>query len=747
MRRLLACAALAILALAPDLHAQGSAAGQDLQTSERVRLRVGPGSQYAVIAVIPAGAPLQFLQSSGNWARVRYTDASGRMREGWVGAALLSSPQVPAPAIPEAVQLLVQVVAPRVQLRAAPDAAAPAVANVETGTELEAVARQGDWYRVRRADGSEAWVLNADTPTGPVLAVNPLPAERRFAYERAGEDGARRPQAAEIEPRLPVFDPSQVSAPSPFDARESLPVRDRWRLASSLGLLTYRLSDPYNPNPLKGDVPVLQDVLGPGWFFNLTAISDTVVESRRLPTAVGPQSTRSTGDNSVFGRGRQSTFTETAILSLSLIKGDTTFRPPDYEFRFVPVANVNRTKLHEVRGINISPQSGYDRDDSFVGVQELFVEKHLRDVSARYDFDSARVGIQPFTADFRGFLFIDQPFGARLFGTRDNNQWQYNLGAFRRLEKNTNSGLNDIGRKMRDDYVYVANLYRQDFLVPGFTLQGVALHNRNSEGNNGQFYNDNGFLERPAIFGTGRPHNYKVTYLGLNGDGHIGRWNLTASVYRAFGNDERAMISGSSERIGAWFAAAEVSRDFDWVRLRASALVASGDNDPFDGKAKGFDAVQENPLFAGADTSYWIRQAIPLIGGGGTALTIRNGILPSLRTSREHGQSNFVNPGLRFAGVGADFDLAPQLRLITNLNRLYFDDMAVLAVLRNQRFRYSEIGTDASIAIQFRPLFTQNVVFNASFATLQPGKALKELYGNALDSRQYSALFNLVLTY
>jgi hypothetical protein len=39
------------------------------------------------------------------------------------------------------------------------------------------------------------------------------------------------------------------------------------------------------------------------------------------------------------------------------------------------------------------------------------------------------------------------------------------------------------------------------------------------------------------------------------------------------------------------------------------------------------------------------------------------------------------------------------------------------------------------------------VVLNASFATLLPGKALKELYGDALDRRQYSALFNLVLTY
>jgi len=746
--RFFLAAALVFTGLIPaPVQAQVSSAGISLQTTERVRLRAGPGSQYAVIGVVPAGEALQVLVRAGEWLRVRYTDGAKRVREGWVSAALLHPPQAAKPAVPDAVRLLVQVLAPRAQLRAAPAPAAPVVASAETGVEFEADARLGDWFRVRRADGSHAWILNVDTPSGPALAVNPLPPGRQTAHTGANEEDARRPQGSALESRLPVFDPSQVSPPAPYDARESLPLRDRWRLARSLGLLRYRLSDPYHPNPLKGDLPVLEDKLGPGWFFNLTAISDTLLESRRLPTPVGPQSTLSPGANSVLGRGRQNLFAETAIVSLALIKGNTTFQPPDWEFRFVPVLNLNRAEIQEARGLNVNPRSGYDRNDRFAGVQELFVDKHLRDVSPRYDFDSLRFGIQPFTADFRGFLFNDQPFGLRLFGTRDNNQWQYNIAAFRRLEKDTNSGLSDIGRRMRADDIYVANLYRQDFPVPGFTLQGLALHNRNREGSRGQFFNRNDFLERPAIFGSGSAHNYRVTYLGLNGDGHFGRWNLSASLSGAFGRDERGMISGREERIGAWFAAAELSRDFDWIRLRASGLYASGDRDPFDARSGGYDAVLENPLFAGADTSYWIRQSIPLIGGGGTALSIRNGVLASLRSSREHGQSNFVNPGLRLAGIGADIDLSPELRLIANINRLYFDRVAVLAVLRNQRLSGSEIGTDMSVGIQYRPLFIQNVVLNASFATLLPGKALKELYGDAVEARQYSALVNLLLTY
>lgn len=683
------------------------------------------------------------------------------------------SRHAPAFASPDAAtagRFLLQVEVAVVQIYDMPDSAGLVVGRLEQGVEVEAEVKAGEWYRIKRASGEPGWVFNATTASGTAMAVRPFPADRRIGYEAGAPDPRvaqslpraqtpaergqqpdlerQRPQGAPLEPRLPLIDPSRVEPPSPLYRSEEIPVRDRWRIVKSLGLLPYKPLDPYNPNVLKGDLPVLENVLGKEWFFNLSAVSDTLIEARRLPTPTGAQSTLNPGSNGTFGRGRQTTLAETGIISLALVKGDTTFRPPDYEFRFVPVFNFNRTLTQEVRAVNINPANGADRNDNFFGVQELFVDRHLRDVSARYDFDSVRVGIQPFTADFRGFLFLDQPFGVRLFGTRDNNQWQYNAAWFRRLDKDTNSGLNDIGKRMRADDIYVFNVYRQDsFFIPGFTSQGIILHNRNREGDRSDFYNANGFLERPAIFGTGRPHNYDVTYLGYNADGHIGKWNITASAYYAVGRDERSMLSGQRERIGASFGALELSRDFSWVRLRASALYASGDKDPYDGKAQGFDAVLENPQFAGADTSYWIRQAVPLIGGGGVALSMRNGVLPSLRSSREFGQSNFTNPGLHLFGIGADFDVKPGLRVISNLNYLEFDNLSSLAVLRNQRFSSIKIGVDASVGVQYRPYFTQNVVINASVGALFPGRGLREIYGNGFDSIQYSALLNVLLTF
>ena len=524
--------------------------------------------------------------------------------------------------------------------------------------------------------------------------------------------------------------------------RETVPIPDRWRLSDQLKLVNQRWFDPYNPNELKGDRPIHGD----DWFFNLSVISDTVFEARRLPTPIGAQSTQRPRSDDQFGYGTQSTFVENLIVSLSYLKGDTTFKPPEYEFRLVPVINYNYTTVKEVRLVNIDPRRGTTRRDGFVAIQEAFVDYEYRIVSERYDFDDMRVGIQPFISDFRGFLFQDQPIGVRFFGTRDNNQWQYNIGWFRRLEKDTNSGLNDITRTPRHDDVFVGNLYRQDFMVPGFTMQGIVVYNRNHETAQ-QFLDDNGFQVRPAIMGDARPRSYDVVYLGANGDGHFGRWNTTASLYWAIGHDDHNQISQRSANINAFFAAAEVSRDFDWLRVRGSLLYASGDKDPYDGKENGFDAILENPQFAGADTSFWIRQAVPLIGGGGVALSGRNAVLPALRSSKDQGQSNFTNPGLLLVGIGVDADLAPRWRAIANVNQLWFNNTSSLSALRNQGDIDRGLGTDVSVAVQYRPLFIQNIVFNASAAVLIPGKGFKQLYVAGGSNTPYSILANLVLTY
>jgi hypothetical protein len=563
---------------------------------------------------------------------------------------------------------------------------------------------------------------------------------------QASDEDRRRPGRPTRERQeLPAVDASRVPPPQPTLPRETIPVPDRWRIVESIGV-NARWWDPYNQNVLKGDRPVFDD-----WFVNLSLVSDTVYEPRRFPNPTGIQATTQAGAIDQFGKNRQTVFNENLIVTLSFIKGNTAYQPPDYEIRIGPVFNYNKVSVEEVGLLFADPAKGKTRHDQFVGWQELFLDYHIRNVSDRFDFDSIRLGIQPFQLDFRGFLFQDLQLGARLFGNRDNNFWQYNVGWARRMEKDTNSGLNDIGAKLRDDDIFFVNLFRQDWPVLGFTSQAVVAHNDNRENDRRPFFNENEFQERPAPLGDQRPRKYRVTYAGLNGDGHFGRLNLTGSFYYAFGKDDHNQYAGdgSGADIRAYFAAAEASWDFSWIRVRAQAAYASGDNDPTDGKASGFSAIFENPQFAGADTSYFIRQQIPFIGGGGVALTPRNGMLTDLRTSKEHGQSNFINPGLILWGVGTDFDITPEFRISTNFNRLSFDTTDSLEFLRNQNAIDDEIGYDLSIALIYRPTFIQNIVGRLSAAMLVPGDGFKDIYRAQRGSEDffYSVLANLILTY
>jgi hypothetical protein len=530
---------------------------------------------------------------------------------------------------------------------------------------------------------------------------------------------------------------SPVPRPGITDYVDAVPVPDRWRIVDGLGY-AQNLFDPYNRNVLKADKPIAGD-----WFFNLGLFSDSSYQWRNVASPVGVASIARAGELDVFGSGRQTAFSQTVGAEFTLFEGDTVFKPPDWQFRFSPVFNFNRTDVSELGQINVNPDAGETRSDHFAGIQAAFVEKHLRDVSERYDFDSVRVGIQPFSTDFRGFLFQDNQLGARLFGTRDNNRYQYNLAVFRRIEKDTNSGLNDLGQPLRNDYVVVANLYRQDLPVSGFTSQVTAVYNRNREAGE-MHYDSDGFLVRPAPLGVEIGRDYDVVYLGYNGDGHFGPYNLTTSFYYAGGHETPGTFVLGRVDISAFFGALEFSRDFDWIRARLSLLYASGDRNPFDRRATGFDAILENPQFAGGDTSYWISQAVPLVGGGGVTISGPNGVLNDLRSSKDEGQSNFDNPGTILAGVGADLDLLPQLRLAMNLNDLSFVDTAVIDVARSQGGVPKHIGEDASVSVIYRPLMTQNIVLRASYARLISSRGYDALFPK---TDPYYALLNAVFAY
>ena len=559
------------------------------------------------------------------------------------------------------------------------------------------------------------------------------------------EEKAPAPEApppAEKEPAVPAAPPAGPSySPPGFSGRgffllprgtppsaDFVPIPDRWRL----GLPDWRRYernieapyvqghwwDPYNQSVIKGDYPIL----GQHTFMNLSAISDTLFEARLIPAAVKP-SAANPDSADVLGSGNQLFLNQNFIISLELFHGDTAFKPRDWEFRITPVFNVTYLDVKQTGIVNADVREGTTRLDSFISFQELFLEYHLLDISPNYDFISTRSGIQGFTSDFRGFIFNDNQLGFRLFGNLESNRNQFNVLYFRPLEKDTNSGLNRLF-ETRGQNLAIANFFRQDFIWPGYTTQ-LSVHYLQDRGPDQ--IDTNGFVVRPAVVGLPQQHQIDATYLGWTGDGHIGPLNLTHAFYWVLGGDSRNPIAGRRQDISAQMTALELSMDFDWIRPKVSFFWASGDKDPRDKTARGFDSIFDNPNFAGAPFSYWVRQGLPLITTN-LELKGRNSLVPSLRSSKIQGQPNYVNPGLFLLNAGADIELTQKLRASVNVNFLRFHHTESLSLLLFQRDIRNDIGIDTSLGFRYRPFLNENVVIALGGAVLTAGKGLKDVY-------------------
>ncbi len=539
--------------------------------------------------------------------------------------------------------------------------------------------------------------------------------------------------------RAPVDAPLGYTGPSgilPRDEQNSnhfVPVEDRWRIGfpdwdrydkghPPVDDYPYQRGawwDSFNLNVLKGDYPIW----GQHLFLNIGAISDTLYEPRLVPQATTPfESTARPFEQNFFGRPSQNLVNQNFFLTLDLFHGDAAFKPVDWRVQLTPAFNINLLNTDELAIVSPDVRDGLNRSRTFATLQEWFVETKLADLSPEYDFLSLRVGSQPFISDFRGFIFADTNRGVRLFGNLDGNREQFNLAVFQQLEKDTNSDLNSFDE--RNQTVVVANCYIQDCIWPGYTTQFNIVFNHDPP----SFHFDrNGFLVRPDPVGVFQPHELDVVYLGWTGDGHINHFNINHAFYWALGHDSLNPIANRPQDISAQMAALELSYDRDWLRFRTSVFFASGDDNPRNRQATGFDSVLDNPNFAGGEFTFWQRQAIGLLG---VNLVNRESLVPDLRSSKFEGQSNFVNPGLFLLNFGVDADVTPKLRLISNLNLLWFDDVAVLRqfVFQENIARY--IGIDLSLGMEYRPLLNNNIILRAGVSTLLPGSGFRDLYNN-----------------
>ncbi|MGA2810411.1 MAG: carboxypeptidase-like regulatory domain-containing protein [Candidatus Acidiferrum sp.] len=498
--------------------------------------------------------------------------------------------------------------------------------------------------------------------------------------------------------------------------------------------------DPFNRNRLKGDEPVWPELLGQQVFLNLTATSETFFDGRRVPSPSDVSAARP-GSEAFFGRGEQAFTDQTVRISFDLFHGDASFKPVDWRIRITPELSLNDLDVRELGIVGPDVRQGTDRFDYHLGLQEAFAEVKLADLGPNYDFVSVRAGIQQFNADFRGFVFVDEEPGLRIFGDLKSDRIEYNAAYFNFLEKNTNSGLNTFHR--REQQVTLGNVYIQDFFFPGYTAEFVGLWNKDD---GGLHYDDNGFLVRPAPVGNVIDqgvgpilHSLSVGYFGWLGNGHIGRLNLTHAFYEAAGEDTFNPIAGRKVTVNAQMAAAELSYDHDWIRYRVSAFYTSGDANPRDGRANGFDSVVDLPNFAGGLFSFWNLEAIRLTGSA-VSLKSDGSLIPALRSSKEEGQANFVNPGIFLANAGADFDITPKLKGFVNFNYLRFMRTESLEDILFQYPIHHPIGEDLGVGVEYRPPLSENIVLMGGASALQPGQGFRDIY----SSRTLFSLFGSV---
>ena len=155
----------------------------------------------------------------------------------------------------------------------------------------------------------------------------------------------------------------------------------------------------------------------------------------------------------------------------------------------------------ERRVLDVRPSHATHRFDDALGVQEAFVDYHLRNVSDRFDFDS-HPGRHPAVPVRFPRLPVPGP-AARHPPVRQSRQQP--LPVQSRGDLAAGEGHQFRPQQHPPDAAPTtgslhANLFRQDFPFVGLTSQASLTYNMNRE--RGEIeVDDNGFPVRPALFG------------------------------------------------------------------------------------------------------------------------------------------------------------------------------------------------------------------------------------------------------
>jgi hypothetical protein len=500
--------------------------------------------------------------------------------------------------------------------------------------------------------------------------------------------------------------PAVAQTPAPAAAAQRLDIEpdlNRWRLLEPQGIgekPRNPLYDPYTPNVVKGDIPIFGDKV----FLATTGVIDAFVDVKRNL------------DFFSAGRFRNVPYHETNILGqltgvlfLELFHGDTVFTPKDWAVRVAPVIR-----------FRCGDKNAIDQGcGEYITLQEAFGELKLFEIGQNFDATSARAGLQGFNSDFFGLIYNDVQPGLRFFSELERNQFKINAAFFDRLNKEKLSGLNEF--KRRTHQVGVVSLQWDDFILPGFNILPNFVINHD---------------DAPGVVAGGTLDAY---YFGVSTNGRIGRFNVNSAFYYVTGTTANNTPNLREQDISAGMAFVQVAYPINYMNPRLAVAYATGDSNPNNNRATGFDAVFDNTAFGGGQFSYLFGEKIQL---GNTTVLRGNSVFPSLRGA--NATSQFVNPGVLAVNPGIDMTLTPKTLFEANYNYVRFDDTASLRNLV-RRDVSNEVGHEINAGVTYRPFLNEQVILFAGGAVLFPGQGIKDTFGN--DDPVYKTVFRLILTY
>ncbi|MDD4561996.1 MAG: N-acetylmuramoyl-L-alanine amidase [Syntrophomonadaceae bacterium] len=148
-------------------------------TVNGVNLRSGPGTNYDIVGSANQGEILTLLDVNGDWYQVK-TSAGlpAYIKATFTEKAEKATPvpvvSQPAPVASTAVSQ-VEVISGNVYLRSGPGPNFDNVGSVSGGDILSVLGQEGDWYKIKKADGSSAyiagWLVHSTNAAVPTLAT------------------------------------------------------------------------------------------------------------------------------------------------------------------------------------------------------------------------------------------------------------------------------------------------------------------------------------------------------------------------------------------------------------------------------------------------------------------------------------------------------------------------------------------------------------------------------------------------